>query len=90
MIQLRIFTQSDPEPAALTFDEREQPQFQLELDDGTRIRLVHVAEGRVEIMVSGLLGDEVHIRPRSNVFDVMTAPAPHRVSSRSPDHPAAE
>jgi hypothetical protein len=41
-------------------------------------------------MVSGLLGDEVHIRPRSNVFDVVTAPAPHRVSSRSPDRPAAE
>lgn len=37
MIQLRIFTQSDPEPAVLTFAESEQPQ--LQLAGGTRIRL---------------------------------------------------
>lgn len=75
MLQLRVFTQSDPEPTVLTFAESEQPQFQIELADGTCIRLAHFSEGRAEIMVSGLLGDEVHIRPRSNVFDVVTASA---------------
>jgi hypothetical protein len=85
MIQLRIFTQGDPEPAALIFAESEEPQIQLELADGTRIRLAHFAEGRAEIMVSGLLGDEVHIRPRSNVFDVVTAPGPQVTRDRSPN-----
>ena len=58
------------------FAESEQPQIQLELAGGTRIRLAPGAEGCAEIMVSGLRGDEVHIRPRSNAFDVMTAPGP--------------
>lgn len=84
MIQLRIFTLSDPEPAALMFAEGEEPQIQLELADGTRIRLAHFAEGRAEIMVSGLLGDEVHIRPRNNVFDVVIAPGPQVASGCSP------
>lgn len=79
MLQLRIFTQSDPEPTVLTFVESDQPQIQIELADGTCIRLAHFAEGRAEIMVSGLLGDEVHIRPRSNVFDVLTTPSPSSV-----------
>lgn len=79
MLQLRIFTQSNPEPVVLTFTESEQPQFQIELADGTRIRLAHFIAGGAEIMVNGLLGDEVHIRPRSNVFDVITTASPTRV-----------
>lgn len=79
MLQLRIFTQNDPEPTVLTFAESEQPQIQIELADGTLIKLAHFAEGRAEIMVSGLLGDEVHIRPRSNVFDVITTASPSSV-----------
>jgi hypothetical protein len=75
MIQLRIFTQNNSEPTVLTFAEAEQPQFQIELVDGTFIRLAHFAEGCAEIMVNGLIGDEVHIRPRSNVFDVVTTSA---------------
>jgi hypothetical protein len=85
MIQLRIYTQSDSEPTVFTFAESDQPQIQLELADGTRIRLAHFAEGRTEIMVSGLLGDEVHIRPRSNVFDVLMAPSSNNQNGRSPN-----
>jgi hypothetical protein len=90
MIQLRIFTRDDLEPASLMFAESEEPQIQLELADGTRIRLAHFAEGRAEITVSGLLGDEVHIRPRSNVFDVVTAPGTQRTSGPGQIHRGEE
>ncbi|NTV99906.1 MAG: hypothetical protein HGA19_01210 [Oscillochloris sp.] len=71
MLQVRIFTQSNPDPMALTFDETERPQIEIQLTDGTRITLSRFADGRAEIMVNGLQGDEIHIRPRSNVFDVI-------------------
>lgn len=80
MIEIRIFTQSGMQPLVLSYLESDQPQIQIELADGTRLQIARFAEGRAEIMVSGLMGDEVHIRPRSNVFDVITAPADGRSS----------